>query len=390
MFRAVLAFALSLLLFASQAWAGINVNAASQKELETLPGIGPAKATAIIEFRSSNGAFASLSDLDRVPGIGPATLANIGPMVEFGEGGAAAPAAASPSSSTSAPPPGPAPSTSTPRAPRSWSACRSARPRPPPSSATATQPPVRELQRPHPGDRRPEGDVASSRPCVRPTEPLSRGDAAGVLTSACRFGRAPPGGSPPLDPVLRAPAAGAPRPSGAAPKLGLDAGRPFFDSARTRSAGSCRTPPRATARCAMVARCSTSSMRSHACSKQPPTASRPCWSRRTTSACWSAARSPSSRAASPGSPKGTRGMVGPRVTTASARKGWGSSAPETARPSRAAGARGRRPDVGAGRVGRRMDLELGEARRVLEDRTLPIHHDEHSGETSLTDVGVAR
>lgn len=105
MFRAVLAFALSLLLFASQALAGINVNAASQKELETLPGIGPAKATAIIEFRSSNGAFASLSDLDRVPGIGPATLANIGPMVEFGEGGAAAPAAASPSSSTSAPAP---------------------------------------------------------------------------------------------------------------------------------------------------------------------------------------------------------------------------------------------------------------------------------------------
>ena len=48
------------LLVAGPVWAGVNVNSASQSELETLPGIGPSKASAIIEYRNANGPFANL------------------------------------------------------------------------------------------------------------------------------------------------------------------------------------------------------------------------------------------------------------------------------------------------------------------------------------------
>jgi competence protein ComEA len=52
----------------------IDVNAATAAELETLPGVGPATATAIITERERNGPFVDVDDLDRVPGIGPAKL----------------------------------------------------------------------------------------------------------------------------------------------------------------------------------------------------------------------------------------------------------------------------------------------------------------------------
>ena len=74
---------LMLLLLAFPAMAGVNVNSATQSELESLPGIGPSKALSIIEYRDTNGPFTSLADLDRVSGIGPSTLANIEPHVVF-------------------------------------------------------------------------------------------------------------------------------------------------------------------------------------------------------------------------------------------------------------------------------------------------------------------
>jgi competence protein ComEA len=54
--------------------APIDVNDATTAELETLPGVGPATATAIVTERERNGPFLGVDDLDRVPGIGPAKL----------------------------------------------------------------------------------------------------------------------------------------------------------------------------------------------------------------------------------------------------------------------------------------------------------------------------
>lgn len=59
----------------------VDVNAADARTLETLPGIGPATAAAILTERDRNGPFASFEDLERVPGIGPAKLAALEGLV---------------------------------------------------------------------------------------------------------------------------------------------------------------------------------------------------------------------------------------------------------------------------------------------------------------------
>ena len=53
----------------------ININRASTKELESLPGIGPVLAARIVEYRKSNGPFTSVDDLKKVPGVGGSKLA---------------------------------------------------------------------------------------------------------------------------------------------------------------------------------------------------------------------------------------------------------------------------------------------------------------------------
>lgn len=59
----------------------LDVNAATAEQLESLPGVGPATAAAIVEDRERNGPFASVDDLDRVSGIGPAKLAALRDLV---------------------------------------------------------------------------------------------------------------------------------------------------------------------------------------------------------------------------------------------------------------------------------------------------------------------
>lgn len=55
----------------------VNLNTGTQADLETLPGIGPAIAGRIIEYREANGPFATIEDIQNVSGIGPATFENI-------------------------------------------------------------------------------------------------------------------------------------------------------------------------------------------------------------------------------------------------------------------------------------------------------------------------
>lgn len=55
----------------------LNINTASARELETLPGIGEVKAAQIVAYRDEHGLFLSFEDLLNVPGIGPELLEEI-------------------------------------------------------------------------------------------------------------------------------------------------------------------------------------------------------------------------------------------------------------------------------------------------------------------------
>ena len=63
-------FAALSVLTASLSLAAVNINTASPSELEALPGIGPAKAKAIVDYRQQHGAFKSVEELKNVKGIG--------------------------------------------------------------------------------------------------------------------------------------------------------------------------------------------------------------------------------------------------------------------------------------------------------------------------------
>jgi competence protein ComEA len=63
----------------------VNVNRATVDELTQLPGVGPALAQRIIDFREHHGPFTTLDDLDAVSGVGTSLLNKIAEYVVFGE-----------------------------------------------------------------------------------------------------------------------------------------------------------------------------------------------------------------------------------------------------------------------------------------------------------------
>ena len=63
----------------------ININTASQAELESLPGIGPVKAKAIIEYRIKYRGFVALEEIMEVRGIGPVTYEKIKDRIKIND-----------------------------------------------------------------------------------------------------------------------------------------------------------------------------------------------------------------------------------------------------------------------------------------------------------------
>ncbi|MFH0903198.1 MAG: helix-hairpin-helix domain-containing protein [Pseudomonadota bacterium] len=79
----------------------ININTATEEELMQLPGVGPAKAAAIVEWRKKHGQFKKVDDLVRVRGFGRKTLLRLkakltvqGPSLTKNKAAAAAPTTA--------------------------------------------------------------------------------------------------------------------------------------------------------------------------------------------------------------------------------------------------------------------------------------------------------
>lgn len=61
----------------------VDLDRASARELERLPGIGPGLAARIVADREAHGAFGGLAGFDRVAGVGPALLARVAPHASF-------------------------------------------------------------------------------------------------------------------------------------------------------------------------------------------------------------------------------------------------------------------------------------------------------------------
>ena len=75
--RSFVLFIVLLFVFTGPVYAVVDINTATQAELEVLQGIGPAKAKAIIEYREKHGLFTSTEGLIEVDGIGPGTMKHL-------------------------------------------------------------------------------------------------------------------------------------------------------------------------------------------------------------------------------------------------------------------------------------------------------------------------
>jgi len=59
----------------------VQLSSATAEQLDALPGIGPATAQKILDYRAAHGAFGSVDELDEVPGIGPAKVEQLRGLV---------------------------------------------------------------------------------------------------------------------------------------------------------------------------------------------------------------------------------------------------------------------------------------------------------------------
>lgn len=72
---------LAIFCFSNPVFSAVDINTATQSELEALQGIGPAKAKAIIEYRNQVGQFKSVNELSRVKGIGTNTVQKLSDQI---------------------------------------------------------------------------------------------------------------------------------------------------------------------------------------------------------------------------------------------------------------------------------------------------------------------
>jgi len=63
------------------ATAPVQLSTATLEQLDSLPGVGPATAQKILDYRAKHGAFSSVEELDAVPGIGPKRLDQLRDLV---------------------------------------------------------------------------------------------------------------------------------------------------------------------------------------------------------------------------------------------------------------------------------------------------------------------